>query len=124
MERVLRFYIPKSWNNPGDFSLPRNCASVMKSHTHHSKYSQPPIKQKPTTIDLIIFKHSAHTKLCHLICSRSLSGSSKTPRVTHHPLSFHLINTRNKKIKPYIHPAFVFHLATPGTKRRTHLSDR
>ena len=25
----------KSWNNPGNISLPRSCASVVKSHKHH-----------------------------------------------------------------------------------------
>ena len=39
MRRVLSFTYPsiKSLTNPGDISLPWNCASVIKSHTHHSE---------------------------------------------------------------------------------------
>ena len=36
----------KSWNNPGDISLSGNCASVVKSDTHHSEKHQPPDKTK------------------------------------------------------------------------------
>ena len=124
MGRVLRSYIPihKVLEYPVDILLRENCASVIKSYAHHSELHQSQIKQKPTTIDLIIYKHSIHTKLCYL-ARVSLSGSSQTPGVTHFPFSFHLINLRNKKIKPYIHPAFLIRSATPGAKRRTHLSD-
>ena len=38
---------------------------------------KPPIKQKPTTIELIVYKHSTHTKLYHLN-RLGLSGSSQT----------------------------------------------
>ena len=110
-----------SWNNPGDISLPGNCASVIKSHTHHS--DQLPKKQKPITIDLIVYKHFIYTLISATSLVFCLSGSSQTLGVTHFPFSFHLINPRNKKIKPYIHPAFLFRSATPGIKRGTHLSD-
>ena len=61
----------KSWSNTGDISLPLNSAIVLKSHTHHPEQHQFPIQQKPTTISLIIYKHSTHTKLHHFDCSRS-----------------------------------------------------
>ena len=32
---------------------------------------KPTIKQKPTTIELIVYKHSTHIKLCYLACVRS-----------------------------------------------------
>ena len=38
---------------------------------------------------------------------------------THLPFSFHLINTRNKKIKLLIHPASSFCSATSGTKKNS-----
>ena len=50
----------KSWNNPGNISLPWSCASVLKSHTHYPELHQPPIEKKPTTISLIIYKHYTH----------------------------------------------------------------
>ena len=77
--------------------------------------------ENPITTDLIIYKHS--TLNYATLLALGLSGSSQTPGVTHFPFSFHLINPRNKKIKPYIHPAFLFHSATPETKRGTHLPD-
>ena len=61
----------KSWNNPGDFSLPQNSASVIKSLHHHSEKYEPPINQKPATINSIIYKHSTHTKLCQHARGRS-----------------------------------------------------
>ena len=65
------------------------------------------IKQKPTTIELIV--HSTpHTLNYATSLVLGLSGSSQTSGVTHLPFSFHLINTRNKNIKPYIHLAFLF----------------
>ena len=70
-----------------------------------------------------------HTKLRHLARGRSewrLSNRwvNKRKSGTHLPFSFHLINARNKNIKPYIHPASLFRSATPRTKRRTHLLGR
>ena len=112
-----------SWDNPGDISLPGNCASVIKSHTHHSEQHQLPTKQKPITIDLIVYKHFIYTLNYATWLVLGLSGSRQTLGVTHFPFSFHLIHPRNKKIKPYIHPACLFRSATPGTKRGTHLSD-
>ena len=32
---------------------------------------KPPLKQKPSTIELIVYKHSTHTRLCHLPHVRS-----------------------------------------------------
>ena len=72
----------ESCNNPGDLSLQLNCASDLKIHTQ-----RPSIKfqQKPTTICLIIVKHSKHTKLCHHThCCVDLRGR----------------NSRNKKQNP------------------------
>ena len=124
MGRVLRSYIPihKVLEYPVDILLRENCASVIKSYARHSELHQPQIKQKPTTIDLIIYKHSITLNYATSL-ALGLSGSSQTPGVTHFPFSFHLINLRNKKIKPYIHPAFLIRSATPGAKRRIHLSD-
>ena len=64
-----------------------------------------------------------HTHKLNYVTSLAsgLSGSSQTSEVIHLPFAFHLIKTRNKNIKPYIHPAFLFRSATPGTKRRTDL---
>ena len=62
----------------------------------------------------MVYKHCTYTKLCH----PGLSGSSQTPGVTHLPFSFHLINTRNRKIKSHIHPPFLIRSATPETKGR------
>ena len=66
---------------------------------------QTPIEQKPTTIDLIIYKHYTHTKLGQLAPGSSegkLSHpwSNKRKSWTHLSSSFNLINTRNKKINP------------------------
>ena len=65
------------------------------------------IKEKPTAIKLI-----AHNTPQTLNYATSLvlglSGSSQTPGVTHVPFSSHLINNRNKKMKPYSHLAFLF----------------
>ena len=47
-------------------SLPWDCASVLKSHTHHLEYYQPPIVHKPTTTGSTIYKCSTRTKLCDL----------------------------------------------------------
>ena len=115
----------KTWNNPGDISLTWNCISVIKSQPPHSEWHQLPIKRKPTTIDLIIYKHSTH-KSRHLKRGRSewkLSNpcGDKRKSWTHLPSSFCLINTRNKKIKSQIHPVLLYSSATPRTKRRTHL---
>ena len=128
----------KPWNNPGNISLPWNCASILKSHTNHPEQHQPPIEPKPTTIRLIIYKHThththTHThiltKLHHLTHGRSQGklsnpwGSKRKSR-THLPSSFFLIKTRKTKIKLQIDPACSFYLATPGTKRKTHLLGR
>ena len=53
----------KSWNKPGDILLPWNCGSVLKSSTHNPEKHQSPIEQKPTNNGLIIYKHSARSKL-------------------------------------------------------------
>ena len=105
----------KSRNNPGDIWLPWNCASVLKSNTHHLALHKPPIEQKPTITGLIINKHSthphthththAHNKLHYLVRGRSggkLSNpwGNKRKSWTHLSSSFHLINTRSKKVKP------------------------
>ena len=83
-----------------------NCASVPKSHSHHPGWHRPSIEQKPTTIGLIIYKHSRSTKFFTSLVIR-LRESSRTPRLTKgnlgltsYPPSIPLINTRNKKIKP------------------------
>ena len=49
----------KSWNNPGDHSLPLNCVNVLKIYTNVE--SSIKAQQKPTSICLIIYKHSTHT---------------------------------------------------------------
>ena len=51
-------HIHKVLEQPWRDSFPRNCASVLKFHTHHTEQHQPPTEQKATTIDLIIYKHS------------------------------------------------------------------
>ena len=64
-------------------------------------------KEKPTAIKLI-----AHNTPQTLNYATSLvlglSGSCQTPGLTHLPFSSHLTNNRNKKMKPYIHLAFLF----------------
>ena len=65
------------------------------------------IKQKPIIIELIIH-NTQHTLNYATSFVLGLTGSSQTPGVTQLPFSSHLINTRNKKIKPYIHLAFLF----------------
>ena len=76
----------KSWNNPREITLPGNCASIIKSHTHHSEQHQPPIKEKPITIDLMVYKHTqththththTHTNYATSL-TVALSGSSQT----------------------------------------------
>ena len=62
---------------------------------------KPPLKQKPTTIELIVYKHSTHTKLCHLPHVRS-------ERKLSNPLGW-LISLS--------HSTWLI----PETKRRTHL---
>ena len=62
------------------------------------------VYKKPSTNTTLTLTH-AHTKLYHLAGGRSegkLSNpwGSKRKSWTHLPSSFHLINTRNKKIKP------------------------
>ena len=81
------------------------------------------IKQKPTIIELII-QNTRYTLDYATSFVLGLRGSSQTPGVTHLPFSSHLINNRNKKIKPYIYLAFLFCKATLETKRGTHLSSR
>ena len=74
--------------------------SVIKSHTHPIRVASTPNKTKTNhTIDLIVYKHSTHITLCDSL-ALGLSGSSQTPKVTHFPFSFHLINPRNKNVKP------------------------
>ena len=65
------------------------------------------IKQKPTIIELIIH-NTRHTLNYATSFVLGLSGGSLTPVVTHLPFSSHLIKTRNKKIKLYIHLVFLF----------------
>ena len=70
-----------------------------------------------------------HIKSRHLArgrCKWKLSNpwGDKRTSWTHLPFSFHLINTRNKKMKPQVHPASLFRSATTGTKTRTHLLGR
>ena len=125
--RALKFYIAihEALYNSGGISLPWNCESVLKSRTHHPT-EQPPTEQEPTTIGLIITNTTHALNLHHLTCRKSagkLSNhwSSKRKSWIHLPSSFHLFNTRNKKIKPYIHFACSFCSATPGAKRKIHL---
>ena len=65
------------------------------------------LKERPTIIELIIH-NTWHTLNYATSFVLGLSGSSQTPVVTHLSFSSHLINTRNKKIKPFIHLAFLF----------------
>ena len=65
------------------------------------------IKQKPTTIELIVHITRQTLNYANSLVL-GLSGSSQTPGVTQLHFSSHLINTRNKMIKPYIHLAFWF----------------
>ena len=82
------------------------------------------MEQKQTPIDLLIYKHFTHTKLHHLALEKAEGklpntwGNTEKSR-SHLPASFHLINTRNKKIKPHIYPVFSFRPATLGTKKGT-----
>ena len=65
------------------------------------------IKQKPTTTELIIY-NTPNTLNNATSLVLGLSGSSQTPGVTHLLFWSHLINTINKKIKPYVHLTFLF----------------
>ena len=80
-------------------------------------------------MDLMTYKYSINTKLCHLVYGKFEwklvnPWGDKKKSWTQFPFSFHLNNTRNKKIKPQIHLASLFFPATPGTKTRTHLLGR
>ena len=57
---------------------------------------KPPIKQKPTTIKLIVYTYCTHTKLCHL-ARVSSEWKLSNVGVTHLPFSFHLVNTKTKR---------------------------
>ena len=55
-------YDGESSNNSGDHVPPLNCASLLK--TKRPEQHQSPT-EKPTSICVIIYKHSTHTKLYH-----------------------------------------------------------
>ena len=74
---------------------------------HFANFTRKTIKQKPTIIESIVH-NTPHILYYTTSFVLGLSGSSQTPGVTHLLFSSHLINTRNKKIKPYIHLAFLF----------------
>ena len=91
-EESLKVSYPciKSWNKPGDISLPSQTVQVFSN----------PI----TIMGLIIHTHTS-TKLRHSAVFRSegkLSNPSGSKRNSwaYFPSSFHLIKTRNKNIKP------------------------
>ena len=124
MRGALRSYIPihKALEQPcRHFTSRKRCKCYQSSHPS-LRVASTPNKQKPITIDLIVYKQTIHTKLCHFARVRS-EWKLSNPWGDSLLFSFHLINLRNKKIKPYIHQAFLFRSATPGTKRTTHLSD-
>ena len=108
MGRVLRLYVPihkileQPWRYFTSLKL-CNCYQIPPPSLRVP--STPNKKKKPTTIDLVIYKHSTHTKLHHFVRSRSawkLSNpwGDKRKSWTHLPFSVHLLIIRNKKIKP------------------------
>ena len=105
----------KSWSNSGDISLPWNCASNIKSHSHHPEWHQPPIEEKlpshrlasayrakTSHLGLIIYTHSTCTNLRYFAHDK-IEG--KLPN--------HCGNT--KKSCTYLSPWF--HWLTPETER-------
>ena len=56
----------KSWNNSGNISLPLNCVSALKSHTHHPWLHQPPMNH--------IILNSGKCK--YLIISKNVANKS------------------------------------------------
>ena len=106
------------------FHFPETVQVFSNPTTHHSEQHQPPIKQKTTTIHLIIYKHSTQHTLNYTISLMvGLSGGSQTLGVTKNFYSPPFLIPpglyQKQNIKPQIHPAYLFHSATPGTKRRT-----
>ena len=106
----------KSWNNPGDILLSWKCASVIKSHLPSLRVASTPNKTKSNQHGLnhlqTLHKHThththtrIHTKL-RLLARRRCEWKPSNPwgdkrkSWTCLPFSFHLIDTRNKKMKP------------------------
>ena len=66
------------------------------------------IKQKPPTIELIVH-NTPHTLTYAISLVLGLSGSSQTPWGDSPPFLIPLdYKNKNKKMKPYIHLAFLF----------------
>ena len=110
----------KSWNNPGVFLKLCKC-----SQTQHPspRVASTPTEQSLTTIRLIIYKHSTHTKLRHLARGRSEEKLSnpwvdKRKSWTHLPSSLFLINTRNKKNKSFDSPSALISFSYTRNKKR------
>ena len=117
--KISKFYAPtdtehksnekeiKTWlpiNSVWDHFHWETYSTVLKSDNHHVALHQPLIEQKPITKVLIIYKHSTHW-LHNLPCGRSYRKLSnpwgrKMKSWIYLSSLFHLINTRNKKVKP------------------------
>ena len=101
-------YVPlhKVLNNPEDIALPWNCTGVLKSHDNHLELHKPPNRTKTNhhPLNHLQTLHT-HTLNYATLLPTCVSGSSQTPGVTkkildsHIPSLFHLIITRNQKVK-------------------------
>ena len=105
--KVLLYPSIKHWNNPGDISLPwtGECHQIPPPSLRAASASKKKKKKKSNHHWLNICEHFTHTKLWHLArgwseLKLSNSWGDKRKSGTHLPFSFHLMNTRNKKIKP------------------------
>ena len=64
MESLKNFIYPSTgfWNNPGDSSLPLNCANALKIHSKRPEQHQTPTKTKLHLLNHLQTLHT-HTKL-------------------------------------------------------------
>ena len=127
MGRVLSFYTPihkvleQPWRH---FTSLKLCKCYQIPHPS-VRVTSTPMKQKPTTTIDLSSTITPHTLNYTTSLAVGLTRSSQTPRATnpwtHLPFLFHLNNTRNKNVKPQVHPASLFRSVTPGTIRITHV---
>ena len=125
MGTVLRFYIHtpiKSWNNPGDISLPWNCASALKSNTHHPAFASTHNRTK-TNHHWLNHLQTLHTLNCATSLVVGLRGRSKTLGATKGNIELTSL-PHSTCLTPETEIASSFLSGTPGTQRRTRLIGR
>ena len=124
MGTFLRFFVPvhKVLEYPWRHFTSLKLCKCSQIPNPSPRVASNPNRTKTSHIDLIICKLSTYTKLRYLFYGRyewKLSNfwGNKKKSWAHLPVSLHLTNTRNKKIKPYIDPVSSFHSAIPGSKK-------